>query len=487
MQSSPIRQQITRHAQPITRLSQFWIPTGGIQPRPNARPDDEPARENGHALLLRAGFVQQSGAGLFHQLPLGQRVQAKLEALADRHLRPLGAAKVALSSLSAEALWARSGRLDAIAELFRLRDRKGTKFLLAPTHEEEITQLVRHAVKSYRDLPLRLYQVSRKYRDELRPRGGLLRAREFAMADLYSFDLTRGAALATYGAVRAAYARFFRALRLDVAVAEADSGAMGGDLSHEYHLRSPAGEDELLTCARCETTINAERLPPADPARDPEAPRCPTCRAPMASARAIELAHTFFLGTKYSAPLQAHVARPAPRAHGTDGPRETVTEPLQMGCYGLGLSRILAAVADRGAAPAGLRWPRAVAPFDALLVYDAANAAHAAAAAHLARRLADEAVPVPPSGAEGEGADGDDAAPVDVALDDRAKELAWKLRDADLVGCPVTLVLGRGMARGAVEVQAGGAGRERRECALDEAPGVVREILGRDAWLGREV
>ena len=481
---SPIHQQLRQHSHNITRLSHFWIPTGGIQPPASAR-------EDGHALLQRAGFVQAAGAGLFHHLPLGARVQAKLEALADRHMRPLGASKLALSSLSAEALWARSGRLGAVAELFRLRDRKDSKLLLAPTHEEEATLLAAAHVRSYKDLPLRLYQVSRKYRDELRPRHGLLRAREFVMKDLYTFDASRAAALTTYEAVCAAYARFFRALQLDVAVAHADSGAMGGDLSHEYHLASPAGEDDVLTCARCASAINAERLPDFDVARDP-APACPSCGGTMESTKAIELAHTFFLGTKYSAPLRALVTLPIARPDGTAEPSgappavEQAPTPLQMGCYGIGLSRILAAVAELGASARGLRWPRAIAPFDVVLVYDAANATHAAAAARLAARLADDALPPQQDGDD----DDDGAAGLDVALDDRAKGLAWKLHDADLIGCPVTVVLGRGMERGLCEVQARGAGGGRRECALEETPVVVRDVLGRgeagEGWDWRE-
>lgn len=172
----------------------------------------------------------------------------------------IGASKVSLSSLSSEDLWQRSGRLDKgrTSELLRLEDRKGAKYLLSPTHEEEITTIIANAVHSYKDLPLRLYQVSRKYRDEPRPRQGLLRGREFLMKDLYTFDVTENAARKTYEHVREAYVAFLEDLRLPYLVARADSGNMGGTLSHEYHFASPQGEDTIVTCDQCDYSINEE-------------------------------------------------------------------------------------------------------------------------------------------------------------------------------------------------------------------------------------
>ena len=172
----------------------------------------------------------------------------------------LGASKVSLSSLSSEELWQRSGRLDKgrTSELLRLEDRKGAKYILSPTHEEEITNVVANAVHSYKELPLRLYQVSRKYRDETRPRQGLLRGREFLMKDLYTFDVNEEQARRTYEDVRQAYVAFLEELRLPYLVAQADSGNMGGDLSHEYHFASSHGEDTVISCNACEFSINEE-------------------------------------------------------------------------------------------------------------------------------------------------------------------------------------------------------------------------------------
>ncbi|KAI8936257.1 hypothetical protein NX059_006679 [Plenodomus lindquistii] len=170
----------------------------------------------------------------------------------------ISASKVSLSSLTTEALWRQSGRYSANSELLRINDRKDSGFLLSPTHEEEITSLVASMVHSYKDLPLRLYQIGRKYRDERRPRQGLLRAKEFTMKDLYTFDSNAAAALETYDQVRKAYTNLFNELRIPYLVADADSGNMGGNLSHEYHFVSPKGEDNIWSCNTCSYIANEE-------------------------------------------------------------------------------------------------------------------------------------------------------------------------------------------------------------------------------------
>ncbi|KAJ4307454.1 hypothetical protein N0V94_009721, partial [Neodidymelliopsis sp. IMI 364377] len=173
-------------------------------------------------------------------------------------MESIGASKTSLSSITTEELWKQSGRYSANSELLRLKDRKDSGFLLSPTHEEEITALVASIVHSYKDLPLRLYQTGRKYRDERRPRQGLLRAKEFMMKDLYTFDATVEAGLETYKAVRQAYKNLFDELKLPYLVADADSGNMGGKLSHEYHFVSPKGEDNVWSCSSCDYVANEE-------------------------------------------------------------------------------------------------------------------------------------------------------------------------------------------------------------------------------------
>ncbi|KAF2491903.1 class II aaRS and biotin synthetase [Lophium mytilinum] len=202
--------------------------------------------------------VDIAHSGVFYLLPLGLRVQEKLERMIDKHMRSIGASKLSLSSITSEDLQRRSGRYSENAELLRLKDRKESGFLLSPTHEEKITTSAAGIVKSYKDLPLRVYQISRKYRDERRPRQGLLRAKEFLMKDLYTFDSTPKMALETYSSVRKAYAAFFDELKIPYVVADADSGAMGGNLSHEYHFVSPIGEDHVCSCNKCHYVANEE-------------------------------------------------------------------------------------------------------------------------------------------------------------------------------------------------------------------------------------
>ena len=407
------------------RLSKFWVPTAGTF----SKGDKD---RHAHSLLLRAGFIHPRQAGIFHYLPLGQRVLDRTEARLDQRMQNLGASKVSLSTFSPESLWSESGRLaNGGGELFRLEDRKGTKLLLSPTHEEEITALVRSKVSSYRDLPLRLYQVSRKYRDERRPRQGLLRSREFLMKDLYTFDTSVEAAMETYHAVRAAYDAFFSELRVPFAVVEADSGSIGGDLSHEYHVLSSEGEDDLFACDSCGYGTNAERIPNGASSADMP---CPKCGEVVQARKAIELGHAFLLGTKYSQPMNAMIQVPV---QGSDRPASRF---LEMGCYGIGVSRILAAMATVLADDIGLNWPRVIAPFDVIVVYDHAHE-HANAAVKMADQIA-ETLPK-----------GQPEMPVDVIVDDRAKGLGWKLIDADRTGYPITVVLGRDMDSGLCEVQ----------------------------------
>jgi prolyl-tRNA synthetase len=382
-------------------------------------------------MLVRAGFIRQAHSGLFHYLPLWLKIQEKVEGLLDKHMQNIGASKLSLSTLSSEALWAKSGRLQGgVSEFFRLEDRKGAKYLLSPTHEEEMTSIVASAVHSYKELPIRAYQITRKYRDELRPRGGLLRSREFLMKDLYTFDTSQEAALETYAQVRAAYARFFAEFKLPIVVAEADSGTIGGDLSHEYHLVSKKGEDAVFQCGGCGFAANEEVL------NDPRADReCPKCHKPaLIEHKAIELGHTFYLGTKYSEPLGAKIA-----AEKGSTAKENLTA-IEMGCHGIGVSRMIASIADVLSDDRGLNWPAAMAPFDAVVVHgkglesDAESVYNTLTASQ----------PLSSGGPTSE----QQPRSLDVTVDVRDKEMGWKLKDADLIGYPVIIVLGRTWATG---------------------------------------
>ncbi|EWC44363.1 hypothetical protein DRE_01189 [Drechslerella stenobrocha 248] len=226
-----------------TRISNLWLPITKTKLNPETDP------EGVHSLLLKAGYIRNAYPGVFHMLPLGLRVQEKIEGLIDKNMRAIGASKVALPSISSQSLWKKTGRMDKMGkELFQFEDRNGTKYLLGPTHEEEITTLVSSTVTSYKQLPLRVYQTTRKYRDERRPRAGLLRGREFVMKDLYTFDSSYESAMVTYDSVIGAYKSIFDELAIPYLLAEADSGNMGGNLSHEYHCPCNTGEDTILTC-----------------------------------------------------------------------------------------------------------------------------------------------------------------------------------------------------------------------------------------------
>ncbi|KAF1840987.1 prolyl-tRNA synthetase [Cucurbitaria berberidis CBS 394.84] len=542
------------------RLSKCWAPTGGISPQDGEQDDS-------HALLLRGGFLRQAHSGVFHLLPLGLRVQNKLEGLIDKYMHSISASKVSLSSITTEALWRQSGRYSANSELLRINDRKESGFLLSPTHEEEITALVASMVHSYKDLPLRLYQVGRKYRDERRPRQGLLRAKEFMMKDLYTFDHSPQDALKTYEAVRQAYNNIFNDLKLPYLVADADSGNMGGKLSHEYHFVSQKGEDNVWSCNSCEYVANEElvekktALPsgarsPEENSRyifrgisvdrkteiqiqigrpssasgeehvswnrvsefvnlhavkkalpdnveldtgieastltelldntdkrgmvllrdracfgeleDPSVPdltitkpgdacsRCSTGHLDV--QKAIEVGHTFHLGTRYSEPLNAMIAVPD----------KSTKEAMQMGCHGIGVSRIIGAVASLLSDEKGLNWPRVIAPYEAVILTSPQTNEGEALDVY-------DALCGTQSKAQGTV---DGKAYVDLVLDDRPiKSLGWKLRDADLIGYPVIVVLGRGWKeRKEVEVQCRRLG-VKKEVGLGDLRSMVVEML----------
>ncbi|KAJ1827457.1 hypothetical protein LPJ73_008772, partial [Coemansia sp. RSA 2703] len=211
-------------------------------------------------LLTKAGYIHQSSAGIYTLMPLAQRTLSKIEHIVDQEMQAIGGQKLALPTLLSPHNWEKTGRLmSSGSELFRLRDRRHAELLLGPTHEEEVTSVVRDMVRGFRQYPLRLYQVTRKFRDEARPRAGLLRAREFVMKDMYSFDVTSQQAVDTFNEVEQAYRMCFDRIGVPYRVAEADSGNIGGSLSKEFHFATPVGEDTLLSCNACGYTANEER------------------------------------------------------------------------------------------------------------------------------------------------------------------------------------------------------------------------------------
>ncbi|XP_026333634.1 probable proline--tRNA ligase, mitochondrial [Hyposmocoma kahamanoa] len=300
-------------------------------------------------LLLECGLVRPTSSGLFTLLPLACRALDKLEALVRSCLEEVGGQRVSLPALTAEGLWEKTGRLHQVGtELLKLRDRHEKIYLLAPTHEEAIADLLADVGPlSYKQLPLLLYQISSKYRDEHRPKHGLLRAREFIMMDAYGAHADVDDATAVYNKMTRQFRRLFQRLQLPVYRVQAPSGDMGGSLSHEWQLRANAGEDALCVCSSCSHSQ-----------RDTGNATCDECGKEMEKCNSIEVGHTFILGTKYSAPLAANFTSSS----------QSQGLPVVMSCYGIGITRLLAASLEALSSEKSLRWPKAIAPHSAIII-----------------------------------------------------------------------------------------------------------------------
>jgi prolyl-tRNA synthetase len=534
------------------------------------RDDPADAEVDSHRLLVRAGYIRRVAAGIYSWLPLGYRVLRRIEQIVREEMDRAGAQEVLLPIVQPLELWQRTGRDEAYGPLmFRLQDRKETWYCLSPTAEEVVTSIVAQEYGSYRDLPVNLYQINWKYRDELRPRFGLLRGREFLMKDAYSFDADLDGLRASYAAMYDAYHRVFERCGLTFRPVEAQSGEIGGDVNHEFMAAAVVGEDDFVWCKNCDYAANVEAArrghpsqhngsvvdaPPLekldtpdlpgisgvaqhlgieprdmlkciafdvegelglalvpgdrevnepalaaalrpkrvrlygdeDFAAHPELPKgyigpnfpdasvvvadpsveaphawvtganevdhhvrnavlgrdfsvdvwadlvaivtgdpCPRCGAPLSVNRGIEVGHVFQLGTKYSEALDATYTDENGNQH-----------PMLMGCYGIGISRVLAAVAEEYHDERGLAWPEALAPYDVHLIAVPGRGEQADTVIAESERLYEEL--------QGAG--------LAVLYDDRDASPGVKFADADLVGVPVQLVVGaKGVARGVAE------------------------------------
>ena len=387
-----------------------------------------------HRLLVRGGYIRRLASGVYTFLPLGLRVLHHVTQVVREEMDGVGAQELLLPALHPVDLWERSGRTTTMDDVLIRVQAKGGEFILAPTHEEVVTATVATEVDSWRDLPLAVYQVQTKFRDEARPRYGLLRTRELIMKDAYTFDVSAEAMGASYRDMYGAYCRIFARLGLAVTPVEAASGPIGGDVSHEFMVASEIGEDHFARCPSpdCAWAASIEAAPQLA-----EGGACPRCGAPVELVRAVEAGHTFQLGTTYSAKF--------PGATFND---ETGQElPYWMGCYGMGLSRLVAVIAEEHHDQAGLCWPESVAPYQVHL--SALGAARSPAVAAAAERLYDEL----------------GRAGTSVLFDDRDASVGVKFADADLLGLPIQLVVGaKGLGRGVVEL------RHRASGTRDEVP-----------------
>ena len=538
-----------------------------------------------HILLLRGGFVRRIGAGIYSYLPLGARVLSKIESIIRREMNRAGAQEVLLPALLPADLFRETGRWDLFGDtLFRLKDRKSGDYHLGPTHEEIITDMVRHEVKSYRDVPLNLYQIQMKFRDEPRPRGGLLRCREFIMKDAYSFDVNEDAARKSYELMRQAYVRIFDGLGLRYRMVSADSGAMGGSGSAEFQVLVQSGEDIIAACESCSFAANLEvartpapsielsdipaaasiatpnrrsieevasflnapaerflkslvyvtqnelvlaiirgdhelneiklaralgvadvRLASAEEVQkatgapvgfagpvgfsgkvliDPFAAAvsdgicganqvdthlthvkfgrdfqatvaelrnvkagdpCPDCGAPLSLYRGIEAGHIFLLGTHYSAKMGATFL---------DDKGES--RALVMGCYGIGVSRLVATAVEQHHDDNGICWPMSIAPYQVHVVQLGTEAEVVAAVSQLEGELLERGI--------------------EVLIDDREERPGVKFKDADLIGIPLRVTVGKkSLAQGSVELKSRTSGDPKHSelVPLAESAGII--------------
>jgi prolyl-tRNA synthetase len=301
-----------------------------------------------HKLLIRGDFVEQTISGVFRFLPLGFLVLKKIEKIIREEMLKLGAQEVYLPVLQNKNLWLETGRWEKIdPPLFKFKDRHQKEIALGPTHEEEITDIVRRRVNSYKDLPFSLFQIQVKFRNEMRASGGLLRNREFIMKDLYSFHTCEEDLMKFYEKAKDAYFKIFNRCGLKAFCVEADPGTIGGKISHEFMVLAESGEDRVLFCQKCNS---AERFGSGQK-------KCKNCGSILKEKRAIEVGHIFNLGTKYSQAMNAYFFDKA-------GKRK----PLVMGCYGIGLPRLMATIVEVNHDQKGICWPKEVAPFNVHLI-----------------------------------------------------------------------------------------------------------------------
>ncbi len=386
---------------------------------PTLKETPQEAQIASHRLMVRAGMITQVTSGIYTWLPLGLRVLKKVAQIVREEQDRAGSLEVLMPTIQPAELWERSGRYhDYGKEMLRMKDRHKREMLYGPTAEEVITDIFARFIKSYRDLPKRFYNIQWKFRDEIRPRFGVMRGREFLMKDNYSFDLTMEGAKASYQAMLEAYVRTFARMDLTAIPVRASSGAIGGNLSHEFQILADTGESEIFYDAAYETldvtTLTLDRLQTlyaaADELHNPNA--CPVPPDQLKRARGIEVGHVFYFGTKYSVPLGAFVM---------DSEGKQV--PVEMGSYGIGISRVVAAIIEAHHDEKGIVWPESVAPFKVgLLNMNVKNEACGQLCDDMYAKLLN--------------------AGVEVLYDDRDKGAGAKFADMDLVGLPWQIIIG---------------------------------------------
>jgi len=380
---------------------------------PTLREDPQDAETISHKLLVRAGFIRKLTAGAYSYLPLGFKVLSKVRKIITEEMVREGAEEVLLPALQPIELWEKTGRDKTLAKvMIKFRDRHGKIVCLGPTHEEVVTSLAAGNISSYKELPRILFQIQTKFRDEIRPRFGIIRSCEFIMKDAYSFDADNKGLEESYKKMYGAYCRIFERCGLPYVAVEADPGVMGGGQSHEFMVPAESGEDMIGMCSSCGYSASKEILSEGGEKELKEDLACPKCKKQVKLKHAIEIGHTFKLGTKYSKALDA-----------TFLDKNSKAQEMIMGCYGIGVNRIPAAVIEVSNDKDGIIWPRSISPYEiAILPLNMANEE----IRKIGEELYEKAL----------------KAGLDVIIDDRPERAGVKFKDADLIGFPIQVIIG---------------------------------------------
>ena len=370
-----------------------------------------------HQLMIRAGLIRQVASGIYNWLPTGKLVLNKVEDIVRKNMNQSGALEMLMPMVQPGELWKESGRWQQYGqELLIFKDRNEREFCLGPTHEEVITDLCKKEIRSHKQLPITFYQIQTKFRDEIRPRFGVMRSREFIMKDAYSFDLSVEEMDNSYEVMREAYIKIFDSLGLDYRIVKADSGAIGGSDSEEFHVLADSGEDLLAFSDKSDYAINAELLVKSQDDQNPknlEGKPSPDGKGLLKLKRGIEVGHIFKLGKKYSESLNLKI--------------NTKTDDIfpEMGCYGIGISRIVAAAIEQNHDEKGILWPKELAPYQVALVE--VNPKKSTEVNSICSTIYSSLV----------------ENKIDVLWDDREQRAGVKFKDMELIGIPIFLIVGK--------------------------------------------
>ena len=382
---------------------------------PTLKDSPQDAEVISHQLMLRAGMIRKVSSGIYTWLPLGLKVLRKIENIVREEMDQSGAQEVLMPMVHPKELWEETKRWEKMGpELLRIKDRHDRDFCLGPTHEEVITDLVRNNVKSYKELPLNIYQIQTKFRDEIRPRYGVMRGREFLMKDSYSFNIDEASLQETYLLMRNTYKKILERIGLEYKIVKADSGAIGGDASEEFHVLAENGEDTIAISDASEFAINTELLlSEGEDISTLEGKPSPDGNGVIEIKKGIEVGHIFQLGKIYTELMKVNVLN-----------QEGKAVDLFMGCYGIGVSRLVAAAIEQNNDDKGILWPESIAPYEVNIV--AIGYTKEPKIADAANNLSEQL----------------QSMGYEVIVDDRKDGYGIKMKDAELIGIPVNIIIG---------------------------------------------